>query len=94
MIQNKKRTAVAGLIILVLIVASLIVLLSRQARPDFARLRGGKAFNVIMVTLDTTRADRLGCYGFSRIETPTLDALAAHGIKFENCMAKTPLTLP
>jgi arylsulfatase A-like enzyme/predicted Zn-dependent protease len=94
MIQNKKRTAVAGLIILVLIVASLIVLLSRQARPDFARLRGGKAFNVILVTLDTTRADRLGCYGFSRIETPTLDALAAHGIKFENCMAQTPLTLP
>jgi len=94
MIQNKKRAAVAGILATLLIVAALIVLLSRQTRPDFARLRGGKPFNIVLVTLDTTRADRLGCYGFSRIETPTLDALAARGVKFENCIAQTPLTLP
>jgi arylsulfatase A-like enzyme/predicted Zn-dependent protease len=94
MMQSKKRTALAGIIFVVLIVASLIILLSRQTHPDFARLRGGKDFNVILVTLDTTRADRIGCYGFSRIETPTLDALAARGVKFENCLSQTPLTLP
>jgi arylsulfatase A-like enzyme/predicted Zn-dependent protease len=94
MIKDKKRLALAGIFMVVLIVASLIILLSRQIRPDFARLRGGKDFNVILVTLDTTRADRIGCYGFSRIETPTLDALAARGVKFENCMSQTPLTLP
>jgi arylsulfatase A-like enzyme/predicted Zn-dependent protease len=94
MIKNKKRLALAGIFMVVLIVASLIILLSRQIRPDFTRLRGGKDFNVILVTLDTTRADRIGCYGFSRIETPTLDALAARGVKFENCMSQTPLTLP
>jgi arylsulfatase A-like enzyme/predicted Zn-dependent protease len=94
MIKNKKRLAVAGGLIVILIAVSLTVLLIRQTRPDFAGLREDKDFNVILVTLDTTRADRLGCYGFSRIETPTLDALAARGIRFENCIAQTPLTLP
>lgn len=94
MIKNKKRLALAGGSIIILIAVSLTVLLIRQTRPDFARLRGEKDFNVILVTLDTTRADRLGCYGFSRIETPALDGLAARGVKFENCIAQTPLTLP
>jgi len=94
MIKNKKRLALAGGVIIILIAVSLTVLLIRQTGPDFARLRGEKDFNVILVTLDTTRADRLGCYGFSRIETPALDGLAARGVKFENCIAQTPLTLP
>src|SRR4030042_4743810 len=94
MIQNKKRLALAGGAIVILIAISLTVLLIRQTRPVFARLRGEKDFNVILVTLDTTRADRIGCYGFSRIETPALDDLAARGVKFENCIAQTPLTLP
>jgi arylsulfatase A-like enzyme/predicted Zn-dependent protease len=94
MIKNKKRLALAGGVIIILIAVSLTVLLIRQTRPDFARLRGEKDFNVILVTLDTTRADRLGCYGFSRIETPALDGFAARGVKFESCIAQTPLTLP
>ena len=94
MIKNKKRLAVAGGLIVILIAVSLTVLLIRQTRPDFAGLRGNKDFSVILVTLDTTRADRLGCYGFSRIETPVIDGFAARGVKFENCIAQTPLTLP
>ncbi len=94
MIKDKKRLALAGGAIVVLIAASLTLLLIRQTRPDFARLRGEKDFSVILVTLDTIRADRIGCYGFSRVETPNLDALAARGVKFDNCLAQTPLTLP
>ena len=94
MFKHKKRLALAGGAIVILIAISLTVLLIRHTRPDFARLRGEKDFNVILVTLDTTRADRIGCYGFSRIETPALDDLAARGVKFENCIAQTPLTLP
>jgi len=94
MIQNKKRLALAGGAITILIAVSLTVLLIRQTRPGFAGLRGEKDFNVILVTLDTTRADRIGCYGFSRIETPVIDGFAARGVKFENCIAQTPLTLP
>ena len=50
--------------------------------------------NVVVVTLDTTRADRLGCYGFPGVETPNIDALARDGIIFENASAVVPLTFP
>ena len=50
--------------------------------------------NVLMITLDTTRADRLGCYGNADIETPNLDALAKSGVLFANAFAPTPVTLP
>lgn len=51
-------------------------------------------WNVLIVTLDTTRADHLGCYGRTTALTPTLDALAAQGVLFERVYAPAPLTLP
>lgn len=50
--------------------------------------------SVVMVTLDTTRADRLGCYGSTAGITPFLDSLAQHGILFENAQSVAPVTLP
>src|SRR4051812_19493766 len=50
--------------------------------------------NVILITIDTVRADRLGCYGASGIETPTQDALARDGIVFERAVSQVPLTWP
>ncbi len=50
--------------------------------------------NLVVVTLDTTRADRLGCYGSRDVETPHLDRLAARGTLFEQAVSATPLTLP
>jgi arylsulfatase A-like enzyme len=50
--------------------------------------------NLIVVSLDTLRADRLGCYGASRPTSPTLDRLAAEGALFENAIAPAPWTLP
>jgi len=50
--------------------------------------------NVILVTLDTTRADHIGCYGYSGGKTPHLDALAGRGILFEQAATSSPLTLP
>jgi arylsulfatase A-like enzyme/Flp pilus assembly protein TadD len=50
--------------------------------------------NVLLITLDTTRADRLGCYGYANAKTPALDALAARGFLFEDAVAQVPLTLP
>ena len=49
---------------------------------------------VLVVTLDTTRADRLGCYGYKRALTPHLDALASSGVVFDRAVSVTPLTLP
>ena len=49
--------------------------------------------NVLLITFDTTRADRLGCYGYSGARTPVLDALARSGVRFEHAYAQAPLTL-
>jgi len=49
--------------------------------------------NLLLITMDTTRADRLGCYG-GPVETPVLDRLARDGARFENAFSTAPLTLP
>jgi arylsulfatase A-like enzyme/Flp pilus assembly protein TadD len=50
--------------------------------------------NVLLVTIDTLRADHLGCYGSKIVRTPAIDALAARGILFTRAFAHTPSTLP
>jgi arylsulfatase A-like enzyme/Tfp pilus assembly protein PilF len=50
--------------------------------------------SVVLVTLDTTRADHLGCYGAATAATPVLDALAAAGARFDQALSPVPLTLP
>jgi len=50
--------------------------------------------NVLLITLDTTRADHLSCYGPDGAKTPHLDALAARGVRFAHATAQVPLTLP
>jgi len=64
--------------------------------PSTRTVAAGKAAgqNVLLITLDTTRADRLGCYGYGPGETPALDALAARGTLFEHAYSQVPLTLP
>ena len=49
---------------------------------------------VVIVCVDTLRADRLSVYGSRRVETPALDALARDAIVFENAVSHVPLTLP
>jgi arylsulfatase A-like enzyme len=51
-------------------------------------------WNLILVTLDTTRADHLGCYGHKDALTPTLDKLARGGVLFERAYTSAPFTLP
>ena len=50
--------------------------------------------NLLLVTLDTTRADRIHAYGFDGVETPNLDRLAREGVLFEQAVSPAPLTLP
>ncbi len=49
--------------------------------------------SLILVTLDTTRADRLGTYGSKLVPTPNLDRIAAEGVVFENAESQVPITL-
>jgi choline-sulfatase len=53
-----------------------------------------KKLNLLVITLDTTRADRIGAYGYQDIETPTIDRLARDGVLFEQTETAAPLTLP
>ena len=50
--------------------------------------------NVVIITLDTTRADRLSPYGFMSARMPNLERLAAEGVMFRQAMTVAPLTLP
>lgn len=55
---------------------------------------GQRPDNVVIVTLDTTRADRLSAYGYMNATTPHLDRLAAEGVVFNQAQSVAPLTLP
>src|SRR6187399_2507015 len=64
---------------------------------ELGRLFGGVSrdqLNLLVITLDTTRADRFGAYGATQIRTPVFDRLARQGVLFEQAEAVAPLTLP
>jgi len=50
--------------------------------------------NVILITIDTLRADHVGCYGAQSVKTPILDSLANDGVVFERAISQVPLTWP
>ena len=50
--------------------------------------------NVILILTDQHRADFLGCYGHSRVQTPHIDALSASGTRFERCYVASPVCMP
>ncbi len=49
---------------------------------------------VVLVSIDTLRSDRVGCYGYAEAATPTIDALAREGVLFADAFSHCPLTLP
>jgi arylsulfatase A-like enzyme/Flp pilus assembly protein TadD len=51
-------------------------------------------FNVLLITMDTTRADHLRAYGHTGVETPNLDSLAQRGVLFSHAITPSPSTLP
>ncbi len=53
-----------------------------------------RAENLLVITADTLRADRLGAYGYKKNPTPAIDRWAAEGVLFEQAYAEVPLTLP
>lgn len=56
-----------------------------------------KNYNVVLIAIDTLRADRLGCYGHKRPQhpvSPAIDNLAKNGILFEKCFSQAPVTAP
>ncbi len=90
-VQHKKILyfTLPVLILLVALVYFLFV-----SKGPLSRLKEAEDFNYIIISIDTLRADRIGCYGFSEVKTPTIDMFASRGVKFEKCFSQTPLTLP
>lgn len=73
------------------------VVLLAGCSGDAPRLVGrgsASGMNVLVVTIDTLRADRLGCYGHGGAQTPVIDGLAARGLLFEHATTGSPITLP
>jgi arylsulfatase A-like enzyme/Flp pilus assembly protein TadD len=69
-------------------IASLLVIcpgLLAESKPNL---------NVVIITIDTLRADHLGCYGYKQIRTPNIDALASESARFERAYTPVPVTLP
>jgi arylsulfatase A-like enzyme len=75
-------------------VAALLVKPLTRALTDRGDAPAAAAANVLIITLDTTRADRLGAYGYAAARTPALDALAREGARFDNAAAVAPITGP
>jgi arylsulfatase A-like enzyme/Tfp pilus assembly protein PilF len=86
-----RRASAAASAIVVAAAAAAVASGCRAPEPQAAPAAG---WNLLLVTLDTLRADRLGCYGRAGAGTPALDALAAAGLRFEQAQSAVPLTLP
>lgn len=88
MAGNKRKIIFLGLgaVIVLLVLAALLFFQSKGKEPFDG--------NLLVITLDTTRADSLGVYGGAGNHTPNLDRLARDGIMFKNCSTPVPLTLP
>ena len=84
-----------------LLVVAAVVLFRGRAPSDSGQSvrgwwtrQGVEKPNVILISLDTTRADHLGCYGNADARTPAIDGLARQGVLFSQAASPAPLTLP
>ena len=75
-------------------VLTIVVFLAWRKAPAVDLTDDRSTWNVLILTLDTTRADRLGAYGFAGADTPNIDRLAREGAVFEQAESAAPLTLP
>jgi arylsulfatase A-like enzyme/Tfp pilus assembly protein PilF len=95
MMPGGRHLAGAGLLAVALpAMLSASCVFGGDSSQDFSALREGEPFNVLVITIDTIRADRIGAYGYDDVETPAMDALAREGVLFSKAYSTTPLTLP
>lgn len=84
-----RKLLFAGVGVMVLLV---LWFAARNQREGGAAV--GDRLSLLLVTLDTTRADRIGCYQHPDARTPTFDGLARSGVLFRDAFCQVPLTLP
>ncbi|MEP7008855.1 MAG: sulfatase-like hydrolase/transferase [Acidobacteriota bacterium] len=74
--------------------AANVVVPPAKAAAEAATRSAAKRPNLILISIDTLRADRLGCYGGPHPASPAIDAMAHEGTRFANAYAAAPWTLP
>jgi arylsulfatase A-like enzyme/Tfp pilus assembly protein PilF len=103
-VKPSRRWLIAGLVMLVFA----WTLCACRERSPIERMNAGDAprprliidvvapedLNIVLITLDTMRSDRLSCYGSDRVDTPNIDAFAREGVTFTNAASTVPFTLP
>jgi len=87
-VQSSRITGVLVRSLCLAVASALLGTLASGCSP------GASADRVVLITIDTLRADHLGCYGGRWVATPALDALAERGVRFETAISPAPLTLP
>ena len=75
------------------IIGVVLVAVAAAALAAFLLRRQGPA-NLLVISIDTLRADHIGCYGYAKAGTPNLDRIAREGITFDDAICTVPLTLP
>jgi len=76
------------------LVGFVVLLLSLGFWSLSSRLFGKKVRNVLLISMDTVRADRLGCYGYDKNTTPNIDSFAEDSVLFKSVVAPIPFTFP
>jgi arylsulfatase A-like enzyme len=88
------RHAKLGTTARLLVVGLMCVLIGTLQGCSQKKRPANNGTNVLLIIMDTVRADRITCYGYDREVTPMVDALAARGYRFENCYSNASWTLP
>ncbi len=91
--QTSQRWKIPALLAVIVLGAGAFLLM-RGGASDSNTDNDSKRLNVLLITMDTTRADHLGCYGHPSHVTPNIDLIAQQGAVFEQCMASAPSTFP
>lgn len=85
----------AGTVLVGLLTVAMLIMSPPDARlPPPSNGAGSNRPNIVLIALDTARADHFSSYGYSKPTTPNLDSLASQGVLFENAVASAPWTLP
>jgi len=92
--KNAKSVLRRKVLSLALMLLILLIVLLLLRIYYFGDLDGARKLNVLLITLDTTRPDHLGCYGYKDASTPNIDRLAEQAVVFTQAIAPIPITLP
>jgi arylsulfatase A-like enzyme/Flp pilus assembly protein TadD len=94
MLQRSSNRQSARIFAIVVILISGCTAVAQTPSAKHARPTARPKPSVLLITIDTLRADHVGCLGAQTVKTPTLDALAHDGVVFERAISQVPLTWP